>query len=287
MHPAHGRRRVRRAACLMGGFAVLGAALAANPPPTPAEPLPDLHVCADPGNLPYSNERLEGFENAIADLLARELQVDLHYTWNQQRRSFLRRTLQAGRCNVVIGAPVGLPGLLTTRPYYQASYVLVSRSGPRAPSSLDELAQTSGRIGLHAVGAEGVNTPVAQAVALRGLAERVQGFAVWGAEDDDRPLGHLVDAVADGQVATALVWGPVAGYFAQRAAVPLQMAPVLADPLQPQQVFRFEVAVGVRRSDERLRAALQQALDRRADEVRQILARFGVPDLKPAPVGPS
>lgn len=281
---------VARTAALIGSLlAGAGPGLAAEPgapAPSPTETLPDLHVCADPGNLPYSNERGEGFENAIADLLARDLQVDLHYTWNQQRRSFLRRTLQAGRCNVVIGAPVGLPGVRTTRPYYQASYVLVARRGPGAPRALDELASAPGSIGLHAVGAEGVNTPVAQAVSLRGLSARVAGFSPWGTEDDDRPLGHLVQAVADGQVGAALVWGPVAGFFARQSAVPLNLAPVLSDPLQPQQVFRFDIAVGVRRGDEHLLAALQQALDRRAQEVRQILDRYGVPHVDGAVLGP-
>ena len=122
----------------------------------------ELAICADPSNLPYSNDREQGFENRIADLLAQDLNATLRYTWNLQRRSFLRRTLNAGACDVVIGSPAGLQGMAQTRPYYASSYVFVTARDRRLQLQGFDDPQLRGlKIGLQAVGAEGANTPPA------------------------------------------------------------------------------------------------------------------------------
>ena len=254
--------------------------------PAQAAPAPgrELLVCADPSNLPYSNQREQGFENALARLLAEELDARLVYDWNMQRRGFLRRTLLAGRCDVVLGVPPGLPGVATTRPYYSSSYVFVTRRDAKAqPTGFDDPVLREWRIGLQALGAEGANTPPASALARRGIVQGVVGFPMWGVAEDDSPPAHLIEAVAQGRIDTAIVWGPFAGYFARDHGEALTLRPVLADPLQPGLAFRYDLAVGVRRGDDELLRLLQAALDRRETEVRQLLQAHGVPLLPSAP----
>lgn len=248
-----------------------------------AEPARVLAVCADPSNLPFSNERGEGFENRIASVLAAELHAKVAYTWSMQRRSFLRRTLKAGACDVVIGLPTGLQGVAQTRPYYGSSYAFVSpRQGGTPVSGFDDPALRHLRIGLQAVGAEGSNTPPASALARRGLSDRVIGFSMWGEEADETPQAHIVDAVASGDIDLAIVWGPVAGYFAQRHGDRLKVTPVTSDPLQPTATFQFEMSLSVRPGDTALLDELQQALDRRQADIRAILQTYGVPLLAKA-----
>lgn len=242
------------------------------------QPARELAICSDPANLPYSNAQREGFENRIATLLADELHATLRYTWNAQRRSFLRRTLHAGACDVVMGLPAGLPGVLQTRPYYASRYALVSlRSRGLAVSGYDDPALRTLRIGLAAVGAEGANPPPAAALARRGLSDQVRGYSVWGSEEDETPQGRIVDAVAQGEIDAAILWGPQAGYFAQRHAGTLDVQPLADDPQQPALAFRYAMALSVRRGDAALRDELQQALDRRAADIRNILESYGVP----------
>lgn len=244
-----------------------------------------LRVCADPSNLPFSNERGEGYENRIAQVLADELQRPVAYTWNLQRRSFLRRTLHAGRCDVVIGTPVGLEGVLQTRPYYASTYVFVTArsaaagasEGTRHPAGFDDPVLARWRIGLQALGAEGSNTPPASALARRGLAARVVGYPMWAEEAVESPIARIVDDVAAGRLETAVVWGPIGGYFAQRHREAVEVQPVTGDPAQPGLAFRYAMAVGVRRGEHALRDALQGALDRRREEIDRILDAYDVP----------
>jgi quinoprotein dehydrogenase-associated probable ABC transporter substrate-binding protein len=236
-----------------------------------------LAVCADPSNLPMSNQREEGYENRIAQLLARDLHATVHYTWNLQRRSFLRRTLQAHACDVVIGVPTGLPGLVTSRPYYTSSYVAVTARAHTGWQGFDDPALRRQRIGLQALGAEGANTPPASALARRGIVDHIVGFPMWGPESDETPSAHIVDAVAAGDVDVALVWGPFAGYFAKRHGDRLALTPVTADPAEPDVAFSYPMSVGVRRGDDALLAELQAALDRHREEIQAVLRDDGVP----------
>lgn len=248
----------------------------------------ELAVCADPANLPYSNDRQEGFENRIASLIADDLHATLRYTWNVQRRSFLRRTLRAGECDVVIGLPVGLQGVAQSRPYYASTYVFVTARQRGLQQALqvqgfDAPALRTLKIGVQALGAEGANTPPAGALARRGIVDHVVGFPMWGEEDDETPQARIIDAVATGEIDVAVVWGPFAGYFARRHGDALQLTPALADSQQPALAFRYEMTLGVRRGDDALLAELQQTLDRHGPEIRAILNEYGIPQL---PMGP-
>ena len=151
------------------------------------------------------------------------------------------------------------------------------------PTGFDDPVLREWRIGLQALGAEGANTPPASALARRGIVQGVVGFPMWGVAEDDSPPAHLIEAVAQGRIDTAIVWGPFAGYFARDHGEALTLRPVLADPLQPGLAFRYDLAVGVRRGDDELLRLLQAALDRRETEVRQLLQAHGVPLLPSAP----
>ncbi|HET6778742.1 MAG TPA: transporter substrate-binding domain-containing protein, partial [Gemmatimonadales bacterium] len=136
---------------------VLSGAGLATTAPQPRSPAPPLRICADPNNLPFSNQRLEGFENRIAELIARELKTTVSYVWWAQRRGFIRNTLAAGQCDVVMGVPSDLPSVLTTRPYYRSRYVFVSRADRNlVVRSFDDSLLQELRIGVQVVG-DGAN----------------------------------------------------------------------------------------------------------------------------------
>lgn len=289
-----GTRRMRgrwRPHAAVTGAVLAGCALSvqalqlADTPASAAQPARELAICADPANLPFSNQRQQGFENRIAELLAADLQATVRYTWNMQRRSFLRRTLNAGACDVVIGLPAGLQGVAQTRPYYRSSYVFVTRSGMQL-QGIDDPRLRQLRIGLQAVGAEGANTPPAMALARRGIVEHITGFPMWAEEADETPQARILAAVARGEVDVALVWGPTAGYFARPHAPQLSLSPLLGDPQQPGLAFSYGMALSVRRSDTALRDELQQVLDRRQADIAAILTGYGVP-LLPADATPA
>ncbi len=247
-----------------------------------------LRICSDPNNLPFSNDRGQGFENRIAELLGHDLHVPVQYTWWAQRRGFVRNTLKAGRCDVVIGIASGDPLLSTTRPYYASSYVFVSRAARALPlRTLDDPLLRRLKIGVPLVGDDGANTPPAHALARRGIVVNVVGYPVYGDYREDSPPSRLVRAVADGDVDVAIAWGPLAGYYARRSPVPLTIGPLPAGD-GPALPFTFGIAMGVRRGDEARRARLEDFLTRRRAAIDALLADYGVPrtDLPRATAAP-
>lgn len=242
-----------------------------------------LRVCADPNNLPYSNRAREGFENRIAELVAREMDSSLRYTWWPQRRGYVRKTLGAHACDVLMGVPTDDPLVLTTRPYYRSTYVFVTRrhGGPRV-RSLDDPVLRRVRVGVQLIGDDMTNTPPAHALARRGIVRNVVGFPVYGDYGRPDPTAAIVRAVAGGEVDVAVVWGPQAGYYAQRSPVPLALTPVVPAVDPPGLRFAFDISAGVRRGDTALRRELDAALARHRREIAAILARYDVPRVGPA-----
>jgi mxaJ protein len=239
-----------------------------------------LRVCADPNNLPFSNRAEEGFENALAGVLAHALDAELIYTWLPQRRGFVRNTLNADRCDVMIEAPVGFARAATTRPYFRSSYVFVTRRDRRLDlRSLDDPRLRKLRIGVQVIGDDYANTPPATALARRGLSPNVRGYSVYGDYGSAAPLAPIVEAVAHGDVDVALVWGPIAGYFAQRSKVPLSIASVQTGKDDPP--FEFAIGLGLRHKDDGLREELEHVLSEHEGEVAAVLKRYGVPVLRP------
>jgi mxaJ protein len=245
-----------------------------------------LRVCADPNNLPFTNAMGDGFENRIAALLAHDLGARVEYTWFAQRRGFLRNTLTAQKCDVVMGLPVDTDAAWTTKPYYRSSYVFVTRRSRNLHiRSFDDPRLPALRIGVELVGDDGANTPPAHALSRRGIVSNIVGYSVYGDYRTNSPPSAIIAAVARGDVDVAAAWGPMAGYFAARQRVPLDVVPV-----QPQVDGRFlpqtfSIAMATRRRDSTRHEQLEQFIDRRRREIDAILAEYHVPRVDRGPGG--
>jgi mxaJ protein len=261
------RKRARSALTALAAAIVLADAAAAR----------ELRVCADPNNLPFSNERLEGFENRIVAIVADELGATPTYTWWAQRRGFVRSTLNAGVCDLVPGTARGVDMLRTTAPYYGSTYVFVTRADGPAVASLDDPLLRELRIGVQLIGDDGANTPPGHALARRDIVRNVRGYSLYGDYREPNPPARIVDAVARGEIDVALVWGPLAGYFAPRQPVALRIAPVQPQDDGARLPMRFEVSMGVRKQDRELAAEIDAALQRRRPEIDAVLESYRVP----------
>jgi mxaJ protein len=257
----------------VGLCAVAGIAWAARSRPTPTP----FRVCADPNNLPFSNSRGEGFENRIAALIARDLGEPVEYTWWAQRRGFVRNTLNANSCDVILGVPTGYGPVRTTQPYYRSTYVFVTRRdrGLRI-TSLDDPRLRALRIGVHLIGDDYANTPAVHSLSRRGLTKNLVGFTLYGDYAKPNPPARLIDAVVNKEVDVAVAWGPLAGYFARQSKVPLDLQPVSPVRDGPM-VYVFDIAMGVRRRDTTRAQALDREIARRRADIERILTDYGVP----------
>src|SRR4051812_7344391 len=237
-----------------------------------------FRVCADPNNLPFSDAGGNGFENKIADLLAGERGETVAYTWWAQRRGFVRNTLKAEACDVIIGVPAHYDLVLTTRPYYRSTYVLVSRADRKLDiTSLRDERLRHLRIGVHLIGDDGMNTPPTHALGEQGIVENVIGYPIYGDYRQQAPPARLIEAVQKGDIDVAVPWGPLAGYAAQRSGVPLHLAPVADGNIFAPLRFQFDIGMGVRKGDKERAEMLNRILIAKADEIRSILNDYGVP----------
>jgi mxaJ protein len=236
-----------------------------------------LRICSDPNNLPFSNRKEQGFENRLARLIGRELGAKVEYTWWPQRRGFIRNTLDAGTCDLVMGVPSSYGRVLPTRSYYTASFVFVSRRDRALDiRSFDDPALRRLRIGVQLVPGDGAETPASYALGRRGLSPNLVGYVVTGNYAEPNPPARVVDAVARGDVDIAVVWEPVARYFARREPIPLTVSPMNDSLAGPGMPLAFSIAMGVRRGDTRLRDELNAILNRRETEITRLLESYGV-----------
>ena len=241
-------------------------------------PQPTLIACADPNNLPFSNQVGEGFENTLAELIASDLHATLVYIWWAQRRGYVRNTLNDRKCDFWPGIASNVEMVATSRPYYRSTYMFVTRREANlAGLTLDDPRLKSLKIGVQLVGDDASNTPPAHALAVRGVVGNVRGYMLYGDYAAPDPPSQVVQAVERGEVDVALVWGPLAGYFAARSPVPLRLEPVtpwLADQQWPMQ---FDVSVGVQKDNRKLLKDIDRVLVRRSRDIRKLLAAYHVP----------
>jgi len=237
-----------------------------------------LTVCADPNDLPYSNEAQQGFENKIAKLIAADLRHPLRYVWWPQRRGFVRKTLGAGQCDLWLGVAQGVEQVVSTSPYYRSTYVFATReSDGLSGLTLDDPRLQSRLIGVQMLGTESNNTPPAHALAERGLISNVRGFMVYGDAAQTNPGGEILDALTKREIDIALVWGPQAGFYARHSPVALHLEPVTpaADPSAP---MTYQIAMAVR-VDGPLLPLIEATLKTEAPRIHAILDEYGVPQL--------
>ena len=177
-----------------------------------------------------------------------------------------------------MGVPASLDSVTPTEPYYRSTYVFVTRADRNLRvASLNDPRLAEWRIGIHVVGED--YAPPAYALARRGITENVVGFSLFGEYGEENPPRKIIDAVERGSIDVAIVWGPFAGYFAKSAKAPLDIAPVapatfLAVP------FTYDISMGVRKGDNALKSELDSVLERKSEEIRQILLQYGVPQVR-------
>jgi mxaJ protein len=245
-----------------------------------------LRICADPNNLPFSDQAGQGFENKIVGLIAQDLGSTIDYTWWAQRRGYVRHTLKADICDVWPGVASSAEMMTSTRPYYRSSYVFVTRADRGLHiASFDDPRLRKLIIGVQMVGSDAMNTPPAHALARRGIVQNVRGYMLYGDYRQPHPPSAIIDAVEDGDVDVAVVWGPLAGYFAAQGSKPLTIQPVQPSRDSTELPMAFYVSMGVRRGDNALLERLDDSLERNHAAISAILADYHVPIL-PDPFAP-
>jgi quinoprotein dehydrogenase-associated probable ABC transporter substrate-binding protein len=239
-----------------------------------------LRVCADPNNLPFSNEKGEGFENKVMALMAAKLDKKLAYVWYPQATGFVRNTLGARRCDVIPGFPQGDELAQVTNPYYRSAYALVIKPGTGLDDidSLRDPRLKEKRIGIVA------GTPPATYLAVNGLMSKAKPYPlVVDTRVDSVPQAMMRD-LASGEIDVGVLWGPMAGYYAKQASPPMHIALLLKETGGPQLAFR--IAMGVRPADQNWKRQLNKLITDNQADINRVLLAFGVPllDEKDRPI---
>ena len=204
----------------------------------------------------------------------------LRYVWGAQRRGIVRNTLTESKCDLWPGVATGMERVLPTRPYYRSTYVFVSRADSRLGAlTLDDPRLRSMIIGVQMIGNDATNIPPAHALALRGVVQNVRGFTLYGDYRRPNPPARIVDAVAKGEINVGLAWGPLAGYFANRSGIPLQIQPVTPALDAGVWPMTYEISMGVSRSEPQLRTQIDAILDKERLSIEHILDAYHVPRL--------
>lgn len=235
-----------------------------------------IRVCADPDNMPLSNQKGEGFEQKIAELIAQDWKAKIEYAWWPVRRGFFSRALNGRYCDIAIEAPSGLDMAGVTKPYFRSGYVFVTRKDRDLNiKSLADPRLKKLKIGVNILNSDAENTPPAMALSRYGVVGNLTGYYTFYT-DSVRPE-DIVNAVANKEIDVAIVWGPLAGYFGPKSPVPLLLQPLPERDSLSDFPFRFNIAMGVRRRDKELRDSLQSFLDRKAPAIQTILKQYGIP----------
>lgn len=242
-----------------------------------------FRVCADPNNPPFSHRNLQGFENKLAALWGERLGLEVEYTWFPQRIGFVRNTIRSKnqndeyKCDVVMGVAQGYEQLLTTKPYYRSTYALVYVQG----RDLDDVRSGEDFLNLSDERKARLRiavfdqTPGPAWLSRHGMLRQMVPYPAMSGDPADYPGEILEQALTDGQVDAAIIWGPIAGFFSKRA----ERVEMVVVPLQsePGVKFDFAISAGVRHGDDEGKARLEQLIDETSGEIRALLDSYNVP----------
>ena len=255
---------------------VVGVALPARAQrPAPLDP-EKIRVCADPDNMPSSNDKMQGYENKLATLISQELKAKLEYVWYPTRRGYFR-ILNGMYCDMALEAPAGLDMAGATKPYFRSGYVFVTRKG----SGLDDIKSLAdprlkkAKIGVNIYTSDAENSPPAMALSHYGVVGNLVGYSTFF-DDINRPE-DIINAVVKKNVDLAIAWGPLAGYYAKHSPVPLVLTPLPARDSLSDFPFQYNIGIAVRRRDKEFKDSLEAVLTRRQPEVQAILKEYAVP----------
>jgi quinoprotein dehydrogenase-associated probable ABC transporter substrate-binding protein len=255
------------AACV--GFAtLLGAGSAGAQPAGGAS----LRVCADPDNMPFSNEKGEGFENKLAELMAQKLDARLEYSWFAEATGYVPNTMGREACDLVMGYAQGTGLIEDTNPYYHTSYVLIYRQDDASLQGIDRLSDPrlkGKRIGLFA------RTPPASILAMNGLGANAKPFEINADDSASQVTMTMIDELASGDLDAALLWGPVAGYYAERASVPLKLVPLVKENAGPSTIYG--ITMGLRPNEPQWKHTINKLIVDNQSEINLLLQSYNVP----------
>ena len=256
------------ASLLVASLLFIGGPVSAQTPDIAARS--ELRVCADPNNLPFSDEKKEGFENKIAELMGSELGVRVDYVWFPQVIGFVRNTLRAHLCDLVMGAVVGDDVMQTTNPYYFTTYVMLYRSDKGlAFEGLQDPRLASLRLGV--VGA----TPPADLLTRYGLMAHTKPYALTVDTRFRSPPHEMVEDIVNGTIDVGFLWGPIAGYYRKHDELPLTLVPLKSEPGAAR--MEYHIAMGVRSNEPEWRRRINAAILKRQADITVILRDYGVP----------
>jgi mxaJ protein len=233
-----------------------------------------LRVCADPDNMPFSNEKGEGFENKIAELIAAKLDLPLEYTWFPEGTGYVPNTVGSDACDLVMGYAQGTGLIEDTNPYYHTSYVLIYREGNLELEGVDRLSDPrlkNKRIGLFA------RTPPASILAMYGLVANAKPFEIRTGETQGKAAETMIAEIASGALDATLLWGPVGGYYAKRADVPLTVVPLVQETAGPSTIYG--ITMGVRPNEPQWKHQINKVIAENQQEINAILQAYDVPVL--------
>lgn len=232
-----------------------------------------LRVCSDPANMPFSSEKGEGFENKIANIVADELRLAVEYTYFPQAVGFVRRTLAAKACDVIIGFAQGDDLVLNTNAYYRSAYAVVYRKGNGLDGleTLDDPRLKGKRVGYMA------NTPPGDLVARYRLMGQAKAYALVVDRRFFSPAEDMIRDIRSGEIEAGLLWGPIGGFFATRGGEKLVVQPLIKEPPAARTRLAFRISMGVRNGEDEWKRELNRVIAKRQGDIDAALLDFGVP----------
>ena len=273
-------KQLRAAALIAAMFTAAAASAQTQDAPPKREA---FRVCQDPNNLPFSNTNAEGIENRIAEVFGKALGLPVTYYSFPQRLAFIRNTLryklpgQDYPCDIVMGVPAGFDQVSVTKPYYRSTYALIYAPGKGLDHvrSVEDFLQTDRavlaklRIGLYD------RSPASAWLSKHGLVDSGVPYQIMNADPAQYPGEIIEKDLAAGKIDAAIVWGPIAGFYAKRVKSPrLTVVPMRSEPGVK---FDYEMAMGVRYGEREWKQQIEGLIESKKTEIAAILQEFGVP----------